>query len=152
MAMLELLTQLFFTFAVAIEYYKYPLLGLFAAVALFVSPNKRRFLIALVLAVLLVLVAKELYAEPRPCLTTPGLIDCPAENGFPSAHAAVAVVIALGVLGTPWFYVLGVLAVLTAYSRLYLGVHTPVQVAAGIALGAFVYLLVMEWEKRGKRA
>lgn len=151
MAMLEIITQLFFTFAVAMEYYKYPLLGLLAAIGLLVSPNRKRFAIALVLTVVLVLAAKELYAEPRPCLTAPGLIDCPVESGFPSAHAAVAVVVALGVLGTPWFYLLGALAAMTAYSRIYLGVHTPGQVAAGIALGALVYLLTLEWEKRGRK-
>lgn len=151
--MLDFVVQLFFSFATAMEYQKYLLLGAMALLALWKSPHRKHLLLALLVTGLLVFAAKDFYAQPRPCMTTPGLIDCPLENGFPSAHAAIVMPIALGVLGTAWFYLLGPLALLTAYSRIFLGVHTPGQVAAGLALGAFVYLIIMELEKRvGKRA
>jgi undecaprenyl-diphosphatase len=72
---------------------------------------------------------------------------------MPSLHATVAGVFAIASLGTPAFYFLAPLALLIAASRVFLGVHSVLQVAAGLALGMLVYLIVVQlsdrlWKKK----
>ena len=63
--------------------------------------------------------------------------EAPATPSFPSGHAATAVVGALG-LSLAWprrraaFWAI---AALIIASRLYLGVHYPIDVAAGVLVG-----------------
>lgn len=95
-------------------------------------------------------------AEPRPCyshhaaLVEPGGI--PMErceggdaSGMPSNHALNFALAAAFMLVTTrwraWQAVLVVAAVLVALSRIYLGKHLPGQVAAGLAIGAFLGVL-----------
>jgi len=85
-------------------------------------------------------------AERRPYTSIPNallLVGRSADYGFPSDHATMAGAVATGLL-----YVnrrLGVLtwcvAVLMAFSRVYVGAHYPHDVAAGLALGATVIVL-----------
>jgi undecaprenyl-diphosphatase len=79
----------------------------------------------------------------RPPLANPDpepLVSVPATHSFPSGHATVgfacATVLALAVprLATPLF----ALAVLIAVSRVYVGVHYPLDILAGAALGTVV--------------
>ncbi|HST26492.1 MAG TPA: phosphatase PAP2 family protein [Gaiellaceae bacterium] len=75
----------------------------------------------------------------RPHLPHP-LVKLPTDGSFPSGHASVAfacaVMLALTVprLAIPVL----VLAAAIAYSRLYLGVHYPLDVLGGAALGTVV--------------
>ncbi|MFI5984337.1 phosphatase PAP2 family protein [Streptomyces sp. NPDC051555] len=95
-------------------------------------------------------VVKSTVHEDRPCRAVPGalapLITCPAPGdwSFPSNHsviagaAAVALALAvrrLGLLTVP-------LALLMAFSRVFVGVHYPHDVAMGLLLGASVGALV----------
>lgn len=80
-------------------------------------------------------------------------------SGFPSTHVAIAAAVGLSLLPyvpKPWRWlpVLGI--VLVAWSRLYLGVHTPLDALGGFLLGAFIALVAVyiPWwgvEKRRKR-
>jgi undecaprenyl-diphosphatase len=68
------------------------------------------------------------------------LVTTPSTPSFPSGHAATsfaaAVVLALALPAlAPAFFVL---AALVGFSRLYVGVHFPLDVLAGAALGAAV--------------
>ena len=90
---------------------------------------------------------KDLTMRPRPFLALPDvrlLLPPPHSYAFPSGHttssfaAATAVMLAAGkALGKIPLWSLGmlVLAVAISYSRVYVGVHWPTDVAAGVALG-----------------
>ena len=87
----------------------------------------------------------------RPCRPEAGLsgvhlVDghCGGLYGFVSSHAAnffaLATFLSLYLQRKAWTWILFPIAVLVAYSRIYLGVHYPGDVIAGAALG-----LMMGW-------
>ena len=83
----------------------------------------------------------------RPPLARPDpepLVRLPATHSFPSGHATVsfacATVLALAVPRLRW--PLFALAALIAFSRVYVGVHYPLDVIAGAVLGVAVGLVV----------
>ncbi len=87
-------------------------------------------------------VTKLLVARPRPDLFQP-LVDMPADPSFPSAHTmqvtalALAWILVLGLRRNPAIIAAVVLLVaLVALSRLYLQVHFPSDVLAGVVAGA----------------
>ena len=83
---------------------------------------------------------KELFERDRPAVADPDpetLVELPATFSFPSGHATVsfacATTLALAVprLAVPLY----ALAVLISFSRVYVGVHYPLDVLAGAVLG-----------------
>lgn len=116
-----------------------------AAAAFFSTKRKKVFVLALVLTVAAAVFAKDFFNEPRPCQQLAPLPPgCPTSPGFPSSHAAVAIVFLLASINSPAFAFFLVAALLVAWSRVYLGMHSVEQATAGIALGALVYFLVLE--------
>ena len=99
---------------------------------------------------------KNLFARPRPCwldTSVPMLIAVPKDYAFPSGHTLAAVLGAtvltaanrrFGAVAIP-------LAVLIAFSRLYLYVHFPSDILGGAVLGFAIGLLMLwcgrKWEK-----
>lgn len=86
-------------------------------------------------------ILKPLFARVRPCdvnTTIQLLVPRPSDYSFPSGHTAAsfAAVTALFFAGEKnlWKPAL-VLAVLIAFSRLYLYVHYPTDILGGIAVG-----------------
>jgi undecaprenyl-diphosphatase len=79
------------------------------------------------------------YAEPRP------LVHLPHSGAFPSGHAASAFAAATVIawayrpLAVPAY----VLAALVAWSRVYVGVHWPLDVVGGAALGTLVAIALL---------
>ncbi|MGS2588657.1 phosphatase PAP2 family protein [Streptomyces hebeiensis] len=94
---------------------------------------------------------KSFLTEDRPCRAVAGaaapLVTCPpvGDWSFPSNHstigaaAAIAIVICRPLLA--WLTV--PMAVLMAFSRVFVGVHYPHDVAVGLVLGGVVATLVM---------
>lgn len=77
--------------------------------------------------------------------------------GYFSAHAAssMAAAVFLGLTLRKWFkylpFLLLIWAVLTGYSRIYLGVHYPLDVITGMAIGGFlgwIFYLLQMWGQR----
>ena len=103
-------------------------------------------------ASLLATVLKWVVDRPRP--HDGSLVELPSSSSFPSGHAATAFAAAAAVgslhprLRIPVF----ALAALVALSRLYLGVHYPLDVAAGAALGLGTAWLLTRASARAARA
>jgi undecaprenyl-diphosphatase len=84
--------------------------------------------------------------EDRPCRAVPGtsapIVGCPPPGdwSFPSNHATIAgaatVTLALAWRGILWLT--APMALLMAFSRVFVGVHYPHDVVAGLVLGALV--------------
>jgi undecaprenyl-diphosphatase len=94
-------------------------------------------------------ILKAAVGEKRPNEPDP-LVTIPHSHSFPSGHTATsfAGATALSLLyprGTPVFYVL---AAAIAYSRLYLGVHFPLDVVGGAVIGAATALLLLAAARR----
>ena len=92
---------------------------------------------------LIALALKRLTSRPRPSVTYPepeALVRTPLDLSFPSGHAATsfAAAVVLAAYVPRLAPALFTLAVLIAFSRVYVGVHYPVDVIAGAVLGAAV--------------
>ncbi|MBG0826736.1 phosphatase PAP2 family protein [Planomonospora sp. ID67723] len=103
--------------------------------------------VAVVLVYLLSEVVKILVREDRPCRGLETIAACPevGDWSFPSNHSVIAAA-AAGTLVLAWRalapFVLP-LAVLMAFSRVFVGVHYPHDVAAGFLMGATLAPLVV---------
>lgn len=85
-------------------------------------------------------VVKEVIERPRPEGLVDGLVVREDADGFgfPSGHTAVAFAVAavlFQVLPARWRWIPFVLASLVAIARLYVGVHWPMDLVGGAALG-----------------
>lgn len=88
------------------------------------------------------LIIKNLVNRTRPFVADPAflqtmLVKLPSDSSFPSGHtsASVAAAVAIFTRNKKWGIPAVVLAVLIGVSRLYLTVHFPTDVIAGLLLG-----------------
>jgi undecaprenyl-diphosphatase len=93
--------------------------------------------------------------ERRPALRypePPALVALPHSSSFPSGHAATsfACATALSVLAPRLAPAFVVLACAIGYSRVYVGVHYPLDVVGGAVLGVLVGTAVLALLRRGR--
>lgn len=113
-------------------------------------------LIAMLLGLLCTnVVLKHLVGRTRPWLVVEGLTALVAEhdpNSFPSGHTCAAFAAASAwcrTLPRRWMKIVAVvMAALMGFSRLYVGVHFPTDVLAGMAVGLFCgWLAWLIWRR-----
>lgn len=121
----------------------------FIVIALIVAQHGKtvhvfRFLAAVAITAAIVFVLKDVIARPRP-EDARILMDAGSEFSMPSGHAAraVAAAVALWGLGRRWRITLFGFAVLTMFSRVYVGVHWPNDVLLGGLIGVVAGLLAI---------
>lgn len=94
-------------------------------------------------------IAKVVVGENRPTDPNP-LVPVPHSHSFPSGHTATAVAGAtvLSYLYPRLTWLFAVLAAGIAYSRLYVGVHFPLDVVGGALIGGVTALLLLAAVRR----
>jgi undecaprenyl-diphosphatase len=72
------------------------------------------------------------------------LYPTPRDTSFPSLHAGgtASFACALVLVGHPWAVPVAVWSIVVSFTRYYLGVHYPSDIAAGVALGAAIGPLI----------
>ncbi len=114
-------------------------------------PEKRKKIILGVIVVsLMVAGLKNLFAVERPCAVANAAYGCPSlpylEHSFPSGHAAVAFLVMIAFLDKKPFPVFWIFALLVAYTRIFLGVHTFADIAGALVLAPIAYYVTdMLW-------
>ncbi len=101
------------------------------------------------------LILKIWVARPRPCWLNPTvvlLLASPSDFSFPSGHALSSAIAAtiLTLTDRRFGYVAIPLALLIAFSRLYLYVHFPSDVLSGLLLGVIIGVAVFKIAKQIK--
>jgi undecaprenyl-diphosphatase len=130
--------------------YNVPLL---VAAIILIVVGRLRGLRFVVLAIVSVVIAdaigtyvfKHSFLRPRPCIALEDvrlLVGCTNLPSFPSNHAVNSSVLAtLAILYKPWCWLpAAALVLLIGFSRVYVGVHYPLDILAGGALGIVVAL------------
>ncbi|MCL5783729.1 MAG: phosphatase PAP2 family protein [Patescibacteria group bacterium] len=102
--------------------------------------------IGLVLVYPLIQFIRLFIQEPRPFLTlhlTP-LISPPTDLSFPSGHSSFMGIVASAyiVARSKWAWVFVPLALLVGFSRIYVGVHYPLDVLGGFILGFLIVFCI----------
>ncbi len=112
--------------------------------------TKKKMLIVGILALLLVtlsgFLANHLYTNPRPFVVghfTPLIPHIP-DNGFPSDHVLLAAAVAavVFIFSRRVGICLGIIALAIAISRVYVGVHHPIDVTASVIIAILSTWLV----------
>ena len=124
-----------------------------AAVALLCTKKYRKYGLMLLAGLVVAMLAgnlalKNLFARPRPCWldeSVPLLIDRPRDYSFPSGHTMAAAIGAtiLTAADRRFGWAAIPLAVLIAFSRMYLYVHFPSDILGGAVLGVAIGLLML---------
>lgn len=122
-------------------------LGLSALVAWFTGKQRIAYLLIGngFIAYAICWILKEIVARPRPAILLPTIQanDWSAVGyGFPSAHVAIVTSIVLVLFASTrqsYRNVLWLAIILVGLSRMFLGVHTPLDVLGGFLAGVFVF-------------
>ncbi len=122
------------------------------------SEEKKAFLLIILgipISILFIMVIHLFITEPRPFVTFNfiPLADNKVDLSFPSRHATIMAVIAFSYtyLKSRWTLVFLILMVLVGISRIYVGVHYPLDILGGFITGLISLILALHLFKFLKR-
>lgn len=116
------------------------------------SPFKRKQSIIygalmLLLGLVAIYISSKLFYDPRPFMSQhiQPLFYHAADNGFPSDHATLGILLALTVYQMSKRYgsTLFVMAIIVGVARVLAHVHSPIDIAAAIVLGCIINVIVL---------
>src|SRR3989344_446716 len=93
--------------------------------------------------------------RPSPSIVERKIEDISNELSFPSGHSATAAAIYAhysGILKNNWKWIALLLVILVALARVYLGVHFPIDVIVGLALGFAIGKMNLFIERKFEKA
>lgn len=106
-------------------------------------------IITLLVSMAIVAILKYTIAEPRPfvVLDNVNLLQSVSSYSFPSAHSATAFAGSI-ILGKKYGYIYPLIsfACLVAFSRIYVGVHYPIDIIFGAIIGITCALIFLKFE------
>jgi undecaprenyl-diphosphatase len=124
-------------------------------------PAQRAYIVAILVAAACAAMLAHALADaidmPRPFVAglSPVLIAHGARGSLPSAHACVMFTVALGLVMRPALRDIGLLiaaiAVVTGWARIYVGVHFPLDIVAGLALACVIVALLWALGRLSRR-
>ena len=135
-------------------------------VALLIFPRTRKCGVAVALSLILTTILgneiiKKIVQRPRPFAVDNSvtlLIPQPGQYSFPSGHTSNSIAAAVSIFlfyKKPGIAAIA-LALLIAFSRMYLFVHYPTDILGGIVLGVvdalIIRFLIKKWDERRARA
>lgn len=136
-----------------LDYWRIPIALLLVSLAVFGKKRGRIGIILLILGITLSdqicnSLIKPMVGRIRPCNVLENvhlLVNCTNTFSFPSSHATnmFAGTLLLSFVYPRWRVVLLLIATVVAYSRVYVGVHYPFDVLAGIILGIICALVAV---------
>jgi membrane-associated phospholipid phosphatase len=113
------------------------------------NEKRLKILITLVAVVVLGIAIKTALAHPRPCA---GLSWCPSDYSFPSLHAAAAFALMIAFLNKRTYPLYLLFALFVSFTRLNLGVHVFVDIAAALPIALVGYYAVdLVWNAGKKK-
>ena len=108
-------------------------------------------ILAIPIAILLIMGIHIFYLEPRPFVTyhfSP-LADNTQDASFPSRHATIMAVIAFAYtyFKSKWSTFFLLLMILVGFSRIYVGVHYPLDIIGGFVTGVVSLAVALQFKK-----
>lgn len=100
-----------------------------------------KVLASVLIVVLLSIAIKEALSIERPCWQVAAKLACPSGFSLPSIHAAVAFTLAVAFVNKHNYWLYLAFALFVGLTRIYLGVHSFEDVAAGLVIAAIGYSL-----------
>jgi len=99
-----------------------------------------KILFIIFLAYILTEGLKNVFALQRPCAyEIVSKIPCPPDFSFPSGHVLIAGSVMFAYIKRKEFIFFWLFTILVAFTRIYLGVHTLVDVAGSMAVAPFIF-------------
>jgi undecaprenyl-diphosphatase len=104
------------------------------------------------ITLIIAIIAGKIYYDPRPFVVNHfiPLVNHAANNGFPSDHALIsfAFASAIFIFNKKLSVVLFTLGIIVGMSRVYVGIHTPVDIIGSFSISIFVvFVLKLVFDK-----